>query len=132
MTIYGITASEFELASAALEAFLGFFDQKFRDHDYDVGRTHARKVLTDSDLAKNGGIGPIAYQGSAIRPIDAALEWLKMSAAPAADLNGFKQGMEARVKQMVRALVGPVAAIPLDPLAELLTKEILNRVIAKS
>ncbi|HZQ47360.1 MAG TPA: patatin-like phospholipase family protein, partial [Verrucomicrobiae bacterium] len=38
MTIYGITASEQELASFELFAFAGFFDRRYRDHDYDVGR----------------------------------------------------------------------------------------------
>ena len=46
MTIYGVIAKESELAGAGLQAFLGFFAQRFRDHDYDVGRCHARKVLT--------------------------------------------------------------------------------------
>ncbi len=57
MTIYGVTAMNTELAGAGLQAFLGFFDQEFRDHDYDVGRTHARQVLTNPELAGNGGIG---------------------------------------------------------------------------
>jgi hypothetical protein len=87
MTIYGITATDTELAGAGLRAFLGFFDQTFRDHDYDVGRAHARQVLTNPELANSGGIGPIMYAGSAIRPIDARLDGLKMSGAPAADLD---------------------------------------------
>ncbi len=33
MTIYGVIATESELAGAGLQAFLGFFDQRFRDHD---------------------------------------------------------------------------------------------------
>jgi len=41
MVIYGITATEDELASSKFESFLGFFDQAYRDHDYDVGRKRA-------------------------------------------------------------------------------------------
>ena len=131
MTIYGVTATDTELASSGLEAFLGFFDQKFRDHDYDVGRAHARQVLTNPELANSGGIGPISYTGSEIRPIDARLNGLKLSGAPAADLEQFKAGTQARVKEMVRELLGPLVSVAADPLAGLATREILNRVIAK-
>lgn len=131
MTIYGVTATDTELAGGGLEAFLGFFDQKFRDHDYDVGRAHARQVLTNPELANAGAIGPILYTGSEIRPIDARLDGLKLSGAPSADLDQFKSGMEARVKQMTRELLGPVASLVSDPLAGLATKEVLNHVIAK-
>ena len=57
MTIYGVIATESELAGAGLLAFPGFFDQRFRDHDYDVGRTHARQVLTDPALNEPGALG---------------------------------------------------------------------------
>ncbi len=76
MTIYGVTATDSQLAGAGLQAFLGFFDQDFRDHDYDVGRAHARAVLTDPALNDSGAIGPILYTGSPIRPIDARLDGL--------------------------------------------------------
>lgn len=45
MQVFGITAAEEELASARLGAFLGFFDQTYRDHDYDIGRTKAREFV---------------------------------------------------------------------------------------
>jgi hypothetical protein len=131
MTIYGITATDMELAGAGLQAFLGFFDQRFRDHDYDVGRAHARQVLTNPELANSGGIGPILYTGSAIRPIDARLDGLKLSGAPAADLEKFKAGMQTRVKQMARELLGPYISLVADPLAGLATREVLNHLIAK-
>jgi predicted acylesterase/phospholipase RssA len=45
MNIFGVTASPSELAGAQWSSFLGFVDQGFRDHDYDVGRTKARAML---------------------------------------------------------------------------------------
>ena len=45
MTIYGITAKEEELLSHQFFAFRGFFDIKFRHHDYNVGREKAREFL---------------------------------------------------------------------------------------
>ena len=57
MRIYGIAVSEELLAGAELSAFLGFFDQRYRDHDYDRGRMVARGVLTDPRAERTGGAG---------------------------------------------------------------------------
>lgn len=45
MQIYTITASPEELASDALYAFVGFMEERFRSHDYNVGRRKARELL---------------------------------------------------------------------------------------
>lgn len=131
MTIYGITATDTELAGAGVQAFLGFFDQKFRDHDYDVGRTHARRLLTNPALASDGALGPIRYTGSAIRPIDARFDGLKLSAVPVADLEKFKAGMRARVKQMAKEMFGPYLSIAVDPFVGLAVNQVLDHLIAK-
>jgi hypothetical protein len=52
MQIFGITASEEKLAGAKLEGFLGFFDQTYRDHDYDVGRTEARDFIRSNPTVR--------------------------------------------------------------------------------
>jgi len=131
MTIYGITATQSDLAGAGLQSFLGFFDQRFRDHDYDVGRTHARQVLTDPTLALPGSLGPFRYTGSDIHPIDARLDGLKLSQVPIMDLQSFKSGMRKRVNQMLRELWGPYLSLPADPVADLILDSALNYVIAK-
>jgi predicted acylesterase/phospholipase RssA len=71
MTIFGITAEDRELASYELSAFAGFFDRRFRDHDYDVGRRKAQEFL-----AKPGTLGPIRFAPEPIRAIDASLDGL--------------------------------------------------------
>jgi hypothetical protein len=73
MTIYGITASDAELASSELCSFAGFFDQRYRDHDYDVGRQKAQTFLKNP-----GALGPINFTPEDIRPIDPALNGLKL------------------------------------------------------
>lgn len=73
MTIYGITATDSELASSELFAFAGFFDRRYRDHDYDVGRSKAQAFL-----ANPGNLGPIKYTPEPIRTIDATLNGLKL------------------------------------------------------
>jgi hypothetical protein len=129
MTIYGITAKDSELAGGGLEAFLGFFDQAFRDHDYDTGRSHARKVLKDKAL--DGALGPINYEGSDIRPIDSRLDGLKLRNVPEADLKAFKAGMRKRLNQMLHELWGPVWSLAAIPGSDLILDSLLDRVIAK-
>lgn len=131
MTIYGVTATASELAGAGLQAFLGFFDQRFRDHDYDVGRTNARTVLTSPEFAQAGELGPIRYTPGPINPIDSRLDGLKLKAVPVADLQAFKTGVRKRLNQMLRELWGPYLSLPAIPGSDLILDAALNHVIAK-
>lgn len=45
MRVYTITASDEELAGEGMAAFAGFFDRRFRDFDYTVGRMKSREFL---------------------------------------------------------------------------------------
>ncbi|HKF46322.1 MAG TPA: patatin-like phospholipase family protein [Terracidiphilus sp.] len=108
MEIYGVTATDSELAGAGLCAFLGFFDQKFRDHDYDVGRSHARNMLQNAALGQPGAIGPLnpgPYPDD-IHTIDQRLNGLKLHDVPPADMNAFKAGLKKRVNQMMKEQFG--------------------------
>jgi hypothetical protein len=120
MEIYGVTAMDTELAGAGLCAFLGFFDQKFRDHDYDVGRQHARAFLASPKLSDPGAIGPINYPNKeAINPIDHRLDGLKLKDVPPADMDAFKEGLRHRVNQLLKSIMGPWS-LAVDPLADAL------------
>ena len=126
MTIYGITAKESELAGGGLQAFLGFFDQKFRDHDYDTGRDHAQKILTDPALSQPGEIGPLRYTPGEIRPIDHTLDGLHFYQVPPADIDQFRKGLKHRVDQMLRKL-SPWLVIA-EPAANGIVDGIINHV----
>jgi Patatin-like phospholipase len=129
MEIYGVTAKDTELAGAGLCAFLGFFDQKFRDHDYDVGRQHARDFLTSPALSAAGAIGPINYPNKEdIHPIDHRLDGLKLKDVPPGDMNAFKDGLRHRVNQMLKALMGGWS-IAVDPLADALVNVTINQLV---
>jgi hypothetical protein len=79
MAIYGITASKNELASTELTSFAGFFDRRYRDHDYDVGRSKARQFLTNPALNQAHQIGPIRYPNpDPLRAIDVQLDGLTL------------------------------------------------------
>jgi len=131
MTIYGVIAQESELAGAGLQAFLGFFDQQFRDHDYDVGRKHAQEVLLDPALAAADALGPFRYTPNDVRPIDHRLDGLRLKDVPAADLHLFKAGMRKRLNQMLREAWGPYLSLPAIPGSDLILDSLLNYMIAK-
>ena len=71
MYIYGITATNQELAGGGMFAFLGFFDLALRQHDYNLGRQKARSFLAqhrNRAAEREAGspepppdIGPIRY-----------------------------------------------------------------------
>jgi hypothetical protein len=132
MEIYGVTAMDSQLAGAGLSAFLGFFDLTFRDHDYDVGRTHARDFLTNPALNQPGAIGPLRLNPvqSEIRPIDHRLDGLKLGNVPNSDLNDFKSGVKNRVNQMLKELIGNWSFL-VDPPTDAILVAVLNQVIAK-
>ncbi len=73
MVIYGITADDNELASYELFAFAGFFDRRYRDHDYEVGRQKAQDFLRHPDK-----LGPIRFTPEPLGLIDPALNGLKL------------------------------------------------------
>jgi hypothetical protein len=65
MYIYGITATNQELAGGGMFAFLGFFDLTLRQHDYNLGRQKARAFL-----AQHRNRAPERVAGSAEPPPD--------------------------------------------------------------
>jgi hypothetical protein len=131
MTIYGVTATAGELAGAGFQAFLGFFDKRFRDHDYDVGRLHARQVLNDAALTQPGAIGPLRYTGSDIRRVDERLDGLKLRDVPGETLELFKVGVRRRLHQILGEMWGPFVSSAAQPIANLILDSTLNSLIAR-
>jgi hypothetical protein len=82
MYIYTATASSQELAGAQLMAFLGFLDQDYRQHDYDVGRTKAQELLSSLGARDSGPLPVLRYTPQPIRAIDPALAGSKITDAP--------------------------------------------------
>ena len=87
MIIYGVTATDQELASAAISAFAGFFDERFRHHDYEVGRQKTREWLATLSTVGAPGVqtlAPIHYRpaaGTEPKP-DATLRNLPLESMP--------------------------------------------------
>jgi predicted acylesterase/phospholipase RssA len=120
MRIYGIAVSEELLAGTDLSAFLGFFDQRYRDHDYDRGRMVARGVLTDPVLSEPGELGPVRYTPAHTNAIDSTLNGLLLSQLTSEEQEVFRFGVKKRVSEMVWELIGvwsyPADVIVIDPI----------------
>jgi Patatin-like phospholipase len=85
MAIYGITATAEELAGSGLDAFVGFFAQEYRDHDYDVGRKKAQAFLQNATgmLGTEGNLPAfVNYVPKPVRPIDDRLNGLPLADVP--------------------------------------------------
>lgn len=119
MRIYGMAVSEELLAGAELSAFLGFFDERYRVHDYDRGRMVARNVLTSSAMSEPGELGPIRYTPTRINPIDSTLNGLQLSQLSSEEQQVFRDGIKKRVNELVRDLIGfwsyPADVVVIDP-----------------
>jgi hypothetical protein len=76
MTIYSVIAEDSELASADLEAFGGFFDRSYREHDYLVGRRKAQAFLNTPGIF--GLNGPLNFQPEVVPVPDPSLDGLKL------------------------------------------------------
>lgn len=72
MNIFAVTASDSELAGSSVEAFAGFFDQRIRQHDYDVGRNKAKEFIRGQNAPGAGGLGPLRYDPGVPIPVDPA------------------------------------------------------------
>jgi len=108
MYIYTVTASDQELAGAQLFAFLGFFDQEYRQHDYDIGRTKAQQLLTSSIRGQNGPLPALRYIPQPIRPIDTTLAGTKISDAPIEKRKAMRDRLKNRVDIILKEANLPV------------------------
>jgi hypothetical protein len=128
MEIYGIVTQDGDLAGAGVMSFLGFFDLRYRDHDYDWGRTVAQKLLANPEFHQPGQLGPIRYIPAPIRPIDATLTGLHLNKVSSADVATLKNGLTARINEIIKsALPNPLERYPAQLGADLILKAFLDR-----
>jgi hypothetical protein len=126
MRIYGLVTNDGNLAGAGIFAFVGFFDQAYRDHDYDWGRTVAQRLLANPAFQAPGELGPIRYTPAQIRPIDSSLNGLLLKDIDRNDVRTLKDGITRRASQIVhdtvpwwaRFLVGSGVKLALEALID--------------
>lgn len=69
MYIFDFLADTDKLAGAGIQAFQGFFDQTFRDHDYDYGRDQGRCCLQSYQRQDGGFFSTLHWTPDPNRPI---------------------------------------------------------------
>ena len=109
MRIFGITAVPEELVSDRLGSFLGFFEEGYRRHDYELGRQKARRWL----LARTepGALLPIERDAiSSPKPQVAALK-LPSKVTELSRFDQFRQSLAGRLGRMTSTVAGPIQPI---------------------
>jgi hypothetical protein len=129
MEIYGLVTDKAKLAGAGVSSFVGFFDQRYRDHDYDWGRTVAQQLLTNPDFndpAKNQ-LGPIRYTPAPIRPIDQNLSGLLLKDIDRGDVKTFKSGLTERINEILKdSFSNPLERYPIQLAADVVLGKLLD------
>jgi hypothetical protein len=134
MVIYGITASNEELASCGLCSFAGFFDRRYRDHDYDVGRAKARAFLTNPQLSEAGQLGPIRYQNpEPLRAIDPRFDDLTLDRMEPGPRKQVRDRLARRAHDVLAQLhvgdAGPIGGIVRSTIVGALVRPQLNKLL---
>jgi hypothetical protein len=133
MTIYGITASNAELASFDLSSFAGFFDRRYRDHDYDVGRAKARSLLTNKKLNGSGQLGPIRYLNpEPLRAIDTQFDGLTLDRMELQPRERVRDRLSSRAHDILAQChvgSGPFGGIIREAIVDALVQPQLNRLL---
>jgi hypothetical protein len=129
MEIYGLVTDKAKLAGAGVSSFVGFFDQRYRDHDYDWGRTVAQQLLTNPDFndpAKNQ-LGPIRYTPVPIRPINQGLSGLLLKDIDRGDVKTFKSGLTERINEILKdSFSNPLERYPIQLAADVVLGKLLD------
>jgi hypothetical protein len=127
MQIYGIVTQDGKLAGAGVFAFLGFFDQGYRDHDYDWGRTVVQQLLGSDAFKQSGQLGPIRYTPAPIRPIDGTLNGLPLDQVPSVRVGELKNGLTERINEILKdKLSNPLERYPAQLGADLILKLMID------
>jgi hypothetical protein len=108
MYIYTVTASSHELAGAQLMAFLGFLDQEYRQHDYDIGRSKAQQLLTSSIGREKGPLPCLRYTPQPVRAINPALAGSKITDAPIEKRKALRDRLKNRADIILKEANLPV------------------------
>jgi hypothetical protein len=133
MQIYGIVTQDGRLAGAGLFAFLGFFDQSYRDHDYDWGRTVAQQLLGSAAFKQPGQLGPIRYTPAAIRPINGKLDGLPLNQVPSVEVGDLKGGLTDRINEILKdRLPNPLERYPAQLGADLILKLLIDSAFSRN
>jgi hypothetical protein len=122
MTVYTVTATDEELAGSCLCAFGGFFDERYRRHDYELGRQKAQAFLKGLDK----GLGPIRYTSEEPAPdVDPQLCSVQPKDLDVDERESLRDGIIDRIDDILSDY--GIVAIERRPLDWFLLKPKLNK-----
>ena len=141
MEIYGVVIDPGKLAGAGIAAFVGFFDESYRRHDYECGRERVQALIAQLNAQASGQgsggtgaagqtgrpeLGPIHYTPVPVQ-IDPTLDGLRLNQINPEDVHTLKEGLTRRVNQiLVHELENPVERYPAQWGADLALGVVLN------
>lgn len=116
MEIYGVVIDPGKLAGAGIAAFVGFFDERYRRHDYECGREQVQNLIRqlNADVNTDGRrqLGPIHYTAVPV-DIDHSLDGLHLNQISRDDIQTLKDGLTRRMNQILtHELLNPVERYP--------------------
>ena len=116
MQIYGVVIDPGKLAGAGIAAFVGFFDESYRRHDYECGRGRVQDLIAQmNEGAGQAGaqaLGPIHYTPVPTQ-IDHTLDGLRLNQINRDNVHTLKEGLTNRVNQILtHELTNPVERYP--------------------
>lgn len=100
MFIYQVTASPKELAGGGLMAFLGFLDEKYRRHDYNVGRSKAQAQI--QKFGQSGPLPKLNYRPQPVETIDPNLGGIGADAASVEERKRLRDQLEIRANLLLK------------------------------
>jgi hypothetical protein len=111
MKVYPITEDADELAGDDLDAFGGFFDVAYRQHDYDRGRQNVRDFVVWLNQQTSRGLGPINYDVGTLPPIviDSSLDGVQMSAIDKSKRQALRNALYNRAQDFMEEIGLPWA-----------------------
>jgi hypothetical protein len=107
MNIFGITASDQELAGSSISAFAGFFDQGIRQHDYDVGRNKAKAFIAAQNTPGPGLQLPFNYTPGPPIPLDPTYSNFDVSKLSVDERENLKDRFSDRINTLLNEIGVP-------------------------
>ncbi len=104
MLIYDFVADTSKLAGNGLDAFEGFFDEQYRKHDYDYGRSVAQQKLKEYKSQASGIFSDLHWTPKPIDAIDPNLNRVDFSQVNKAKREQVKSQIDSGVNSLLQEL----------------------------
>jgi hypothetical protein len=112
MLIYDFVANPELLASTGLMAFVGFFDVRYRKHDYDYGRKRVQDLLKIYKGQDNSIFAKLTWTPKPIDPIDQSLNGVQIDQVDEEEREKVCDQIKHAANDLLKELDTPILARP--------------------